>query len=232
MLAHGAEVFDVQLFGHRIKFGHAHGLELGDVQGRSDFVALRTAFLSGLGIPIQSGGFNGFRRRLEGGFRRRGRRGRRLGRDFFRRFGFWFAGGSWHKKLKIYWLEFFSLTMFGSPLLDGQRLEKFKMDLSTERFEEGCSSNTTGEFRSQLVFTLPILMTMSNDICQGDAIRPAVIRPTAITPNEQAGGKTPKYCDNVPNIVRPGRVWHIFICGNCNPKPDNRQGHKENHGQN
>jgi hypothetical protein len=71
------------------------------------------------------------------------------------------------KKYGRLWLEFCSLTKRGSPALDGPRLEKFKMDCQPSVSRIDCSSNTTGEFCSQLTPTLPVWFLMSNGFENG-----------------------------------------------------------------
>jgi hypothetical protein len=80
-------------------------------------------------------------------------------------FTFGFRAALGIKNNGYYWLEFCSLTTLGSLsfILDGPLLEKFKMDLSTGRFEESPQTRQ-GNFSSQLAFSLLIRAAMSNGI--------------------------------------------------------------------
>ncbi len=49
VLAHRAEIFDAQVLGHVVQLGHGHRLQLGDVQGSGDDIAL-AAGLGGRGF--------------------------------------------------------------------------------------------------------------------------------------------------------------------------------------
>jgi hypothetical protein len=60
-------------------------------------------------------------------------------------------------------MEFVPSHFKAAHCLDGQRPEKFKNGLLTERSEEP-SSTRQGNFRSQFASTLPVLEGLSNTI--------------------------------------------------------------------